>query len=135
MVSHTSEWKEPMCKTIDACKKILAEDIAEADKHCAIYAAQNVCGAFRGLVEAISDFAEMVLDTYVNYQKAKDVAPYCFMKKLSALSAAKPKYDFSPNTSDPWDSGTYYADLYTEAAKALGTQARLFVYDHGATIC
>ena len=134
LVAQTDELKEPMQKTIDACKTILAKDFAEADKNCATQAAQFLCAAFQGLIEAVSRFAELSLETYQDFREAKDKAPYCFMRKLSALSAANPIYDFRPNTSEPWDSGTYYKDLYTEAAKALGTQARLFVYDHGATI-
>ncbi len=56
------------------------------------------------------------------------------MKKLSSMDSVKPKYAFSTNTGDPWDSGTYYRDIYTEAADALGAQARLFTYDHGTII-
>ena len=67
-------------------------------------------------------------------EEAPGVAPYCFMKKLSALSTARPKYAFQPIVPDPRESGTYYKELYTGAAQALGSQARLFVYDHGATI-
>ncbi len=133
MISQTAELKEPMQKTLDECKKVLAEDVAEAEKHCATQAAQFLCAAFQGLAEAVSGFAEACLQTYVSFKEAKSEAPYCFMKKLSSVSAAKPKYGFAPNTAEPWDSGTYYRDLYTEAAEALGAQARIFAYDRGAT--
>ncbi len=133
-IAQTSDLKDPMQRTINECKRIRTEDIAEAEKACTTQAAQFLCAAFGSLTEAISDFAEMALETYVNFKEGKDIAPYCFMKKLSNLSTAKPNYGFNPNTSDPWDNGTYYADIYREAAQAIGAHCRLFVYDHGATI-
>lgn len=132
-VSQTADLKAAMQKTMDDCSRILAESVADADTNCTMQAARFLCAAFQTLAEEVSDFAEMALETYVNFQEAPGIAPYCFMKKLSAVSAARPKYAFQPDTSDPWDSGTYYKELYTEAANAFGSQARLFVYDHGAT--
>ena len=51
-----------------------------------------------------------------------------------SFSTAKPKYAFDPVVTDPWDGGTYIEDVYKSAADAIGSQARLFAYDHGATI-
>ena len=130
-IAQTDNLKEPMQKTMDDCKKIIATDIAEAEKLCTTQAAQFLCAAFHTLAEAVSDFADSCLLTYVNFKEAGNMSPFCFMKKLSCLSNVKPIYGFHPNTVDPWDSGTYYKDLYTEAATALGAQARLFAYDHG----
>ena len=132
-VSQTEDLKDAMTMTIEACKKIIAEDIAEAEKHCTTQAAQFLCAAFQALAEAVSAFAQASLDAYVSFKEAKAEAPYCFMKKLSSASSAKPIYSFAPFSSDPWEDGTYYKDMYQGAAKALGTQARLYAYDHGAT--
>lgn len=133
-VTQTEELKDPMQKIIDDCKRAKAEAIAEADKKCATQAAQFLCAAFEGLVDAISGFAEASLEVCVNFKETKAEAPYCFMKKLSSISSVKPRYDFSPDTSEPWVSGTSYEIMYEQAAKALGAQARLFAYDHGTTI-
>lgn len=132
-VSQTEDLKDAMTKTISECKGIIAEDIAEAEKHCATQAAQFLCAAFQVLAEAVSAFAQASLDAYVSFKEAKAEAPYCFMKKLSSISSAKPIYTFSPDSPDPWESGTYYKQMYQGAARALGAQARLFAYDHGAT--
>ena len=130
-VSQTDDLKDPMQKTINDCKRIIAEDVAEAEKHCVTQDAHFLCAAFQTLAEAVSTFAEACLETYVSFKEGKSEAPYCFMKKLSALNYAKPIYSFRPDTSDPWDSGTYYQALFSEAAEALGAQGRFFVYDHG----
>ncbi len=132
-VSWTEDLKDAMTTIIEACKRIIAEDIAEAEKFCTTQAAQFLCAAFQALAEAVSAFAQASLDAYVSFKEAKAEAPYCFMKKLSSVSSAKPIYAFAPDTSDPWENGTYYKDMYQGAAKALGAQARLFAYDHGAT--
>ena len=133
-VSRTDELKDPMQRTVEECKTILAGELAEAEKNCTTQAGQFLCAAFQGLIEAVSGFAQACLETYVSFKEAKSEAPYCFMKKLSAVSSAKPKYSFSPDTSDPWENGTFYEDIYAGAADALGAQAGLFVYDHGAEI-
>ncbi|MBR6332259.1 MAG: hypothetical protein IKR78_03900 [Dehalococcoidales bacterium] len=133
-ISQTLEIKDPMQKTINECRQISTEEIVDAEKKCTTQAAQFLCSAFDLLLKAISDFAEMALETYVNFQEAKDEAPYCFMKQLKSMSVVKPKYSFNPSTSDPWENGTYYEDLYIGAAQALGSQARLFAYDHGTII-
>ena len=133
-VTQTAELKDKMQKIIDDCKRAKAESIAEASKNCKIQAAQFLCGAFEGLVDAISTFAEMSLEAYVSFKEGKAETPYCFMKKLSSISSVKPKYNFSPDTSEPWVSGTSYEIMYEQAAKALGAQARFFSYDHGTTI-
>ena len=86
-----------------------------------------------GAYRPTAAFAQASLDAYVSFKEAKAEAPYCFMKKLSSASSAKPIYSFAPSSSDPWENGTYYKDMYQGAAKALGTQARLYAYDHGAT--
>lgn len=133
-VAQSPDLKDGMQKIIDDCKRAKAEAIAEADKKCATQAARFLCGAFEGLVDAISAFAGASLEAYVSFQEAKAEAPYCFMKKLSSISSVKPKYSFSPDPSDPLENGTNYEDMYQGAAKALGAQARLFAYDHGTTI-
>ena len=120
--------------TINESKKAREGALATADKLCVTQAGRFLQAAFDELVKAISDFAEMALDVYGNFKEGNSAAPYCFMKKLSAISSVKPKYDFYPNVGDPWDSGTYYRDIYTEGASALGAQARLFAYDHGTII-
>lgn len=131
-IAYMPELKEPMQKTMDDCKKVLSEEVAEADKHCTTQAGQWLCSAFQGLVQYVYDFAEARLLDYVNFKEAKNIAPYCFMKKLSPV---KPKYAFQPDSASPWDcGGTSYEALYRSAAEALGSQARLFAYDHGATI-
>ena len=133
-VTQTADLKDRMQKILDDCKRAKAESIAEASQKCKIQAAQFLCGAFEGLVDAVSTFAEMCLNAYVNFKEGKAEAPYCFMKKLSSMSIVKPKYQFSPDTSEPWVSGTSYEIMYEQAANALGAQARVFAYDHGTTI-
>ena len=132
-VSQTDNLKDSMQRIMDECKKLMDGSLSEAEEACTTQAAHFLTAAFRTLLEAVTDFAEFTLDTYVNFKEGGDLAPYCFMKKMSAVSYARPKYSFNPNTSDPWDSGTYIKDLYREAADAIGAQCRLFVYDHGVT--
>jgi hypothetical protein len=132
-IAQTEGINDKLQATVNACKKAREGAIADAEKNCVTQAARFLCAAFDELVKAIADFAEMALEVYVNFKEGNSTAPYCFMKKLSSLSSVKPKYSFSPNVGDPWDSGTYYRDIYTEAADALGSQVRLFAYDHGAT--
>ncbi len=133
-VSQTKDLKDALQKVIDECNITASVEITDAEKYCTTQSAQHLCAAFRTLAEEISKFAKLAKETYVSFKEAKDSAPYCFMKKLSSLDTAKPKYAFSPNTSDPWDRGTHYKHIYTQAASALGSQCRLFIYDHGTTI-
>ena len=125
---------DSMQKTIDDCKKIITGDIAEAEKNCTTQAAQFLCAAFQGLTEKIAEFAEWSLEVYRAFKEKRADGPYCWMKKMSALDSVKPKYDFNPSTAEPWDGGTHYWELFTDAAKAIGTQARTFAYEHGADI-
>ena len=131
-IAYMPELKDPMQKTMDDCKKALSEEVAEADKQCTTQAGQFLCAALQGLVQYVCDFAEARLWDYVNFKEEKNIAPYCFMKKLTPV---KPQYSFQPDSASPWDyGGTSYEALYRDAAEALGSQARLFAYDHGATI-
>lgn len=132
-IAQTLEIDGRLQATIKECKKAREGAVADAEKNCVTQAGQFLCSAFDELIKAIADFAETALDVYTNFKEGKSIAPYCFMKKLSSMSSVQPKYDFMPNTGDPWDSGTYYRDIYTEAALALGAQARLFTFDHGTT--
>lgn len=133
-VAQTPDLKDPMQKVINECQRIITGDIATAEKNCSSQSAQFLCEAFRTLCEAIQAFAQSGLETYVNFKEGKDESPYCFMKKLSCLSSAKAAFSFNPSMDDPWAAGTYLKDLYESAARSLGAQCRLFVYDHGATI-
>jgi hypothetical protein len=133
-IAWTKDLKEPMQQTINECNRIRTEEIADAEKNCKTQAAQFLLAAFDELLKAVIDFAEMVMDTYVNFKEGNSMAPYCFMKKMSSFSTAKPKYAFDPVVTDPWDGGTYIEDVYKSAADAIGSQARLFAYDHGTII-
>ncbi len=130
-VAYTEALAGPCEKTIAACRGVISKEIAEADKNCKTQSARFLSAAFHSLAETIEDFADMVLDIYKNFKDGASIAPYCFMKKLSGLSSVQPKYGFNPNTSDPWDSGTFYQEIYTDGAKAVSAHCRLFVYDHG----
>ena len=122
---------DPMEITIDECKRIIMQDIAVAEKNCTTQAAQFLCAAFQGLVEKISDFAEWCMEIYRAFKDKRNDGSYCWMKKLDSLGSVKPQYEFNPGTAEPWDGGTHYAELFIDAAKAVGSQARAFAYEHG----
>jgi|GEM_PF-1209302 len=130
-VSQSDNLEDSMKNILNRTKKILSEDVPAAEKGCTTQAGQFLAGAFQTLAEAVSDFAEMSLEIYLNFRKGEDVAPYCFMKKLPSLGSAKELYSFTVDRSDPQENGTYFVDLYRSAAKAIGKHCEDFVFHHG----
>ena len=133
-ISQFSDLRDSMGKVIEMAKKILSAEIPAAEKACKTQPCQFLVGAFQMLVESVVSFAETAHEIYDNFRSGSDQFPYCFMKKLSAYGSLKPKYSFNPDQADPWENGTYFQEMYVQAAKAVTEHCKEFVYDHGVNI-
>ncbi|MBQ6454376.1 MAG: hypothetical protein IJJ14_08495, partial [Coriobacteriales bacterium] len=60
------------------------------------------------------------------FSEGKD-APYCFMKTLGEVKAARPRFKFDPDKSDPWDKGTSYKRMYEQIADSLTEQCHVYI--------
>lgn len=123
------EW---MDKFSVKAKEINDTLIIPYQKNCRLDAVAGVMSALRYFLVEIMDFV-MICQGIIKKFKEADVnsSPWCFMHKLEAFSSMKPKYSFQPDTSDPWEKGTHYTQMYEMAAKALGEHCTDFVKNHG----
>lgn len=118
-------------KTLEKCRKARNEYLALNDKSCKTEACRNLIASFENLVDAVQSFAEFSLEAYKNFRNGESRAPYCYMKPLPAASRIRPKYVFDPKLRNPWESGTYFEEMYIEAKVSVIRHCREFVYDHG----
>ncbi len=130
-ISQLPDLRDLMGGVLERADKILSAEIPAAEKACRTQACQFLVGAFRTLVEAVAAFAGSAKEIYADFRGGSDDFPYCFMKRLSAFGSLQPRYSYNPDTSDPWENGTYFQEMYVKAAKAIGEHCKEFVYHHG----
>ena len=126
ILSRQDPIEDDMEETVEACRKLIAEKIRPAEKQLTIAKCQNVIAALEELVKTIQSLAQRTLDVYELFSEGKD-APYCFMKTLSEVKAARPRFKFDPDKSDPWDKGTSYKRMYEQIADSLTEQCHVYI--------
>lgn len=132
-IAQSVDLTDIMGKVLEQCKSILTADIPAAEKVCTTQACSFLLAAFQTLVEESATFAEYCGETYRLYKEGKG-GVYSFMKKLPALSSVNTRYGFTPDTSDPWENGTYYEEMYQKAVNAIVEHCSDFVYNHGRSV-
>ena len=132
LIAQKENYNDTMNSLIDRCDKILNEILKPGEENSETDAGRQLFVALRRLVTSVSDNAaetRAVLDSFKNADA--NVAPYCFMRTLSAYDVIKPRYELKPQKVNPWDRGTAYKQLYIMEAVALTEHCEAFVYQMG----
>ena len=132
LIAQKENYNDTMNSLIDRCDKILNEILKPGEENSETDAGRQLFVALRRLVTSVSDNAaetRAVLDSFKNADA--NVAPYCFMRTLSAYDVIKPRYGLKPQKVNPWDRGTAYKQLYIMEAVALTEHCEAFVYQMG----
>ena len=130
-VADLENVEDAMKKTIEDCNKVYTQYIQPFEKLLKTSAGIDLCANLHFLQDKIKWFATEALEVYKKFREPASDAPYCFMKRMSAIDEIKPEGWMSPERSDPRDNGTRLASLYKSAAAALTNHCKNFVYYHG----
>ncbi|MBR5741827.1 MAG: hypothetical protein IKX91_04650, partial [Firmicutes bacterium] len=133
-ISEFPNLHDSMQNVVDRAEKILETEVPEAEKACRTQICKRLVVAIKTVIQIVADFAEYAREVYDSFKCDSNIAPYCFMKKLSAYGSIKPKYGYNPESPDPWNNGTRFVDIYDLGAKAITAHCKDFVYNHGHQI-
>ena len=133
-ISEFPNLHDSMQNVVDRAEKILETEVPEAEKALRTQICKRLVVAIKTVIQIVADFAEYAREVYDSFKSDSNIAPYCFMKKLSAYGSIKPKYGYSPESPDPWNNGTRFVDIYDLGAKAITAHCKDFVYNHGQKI-
>ncbi len=120
-----------MKKTIEAVDRIYNQDIKPFEPTMRTKSGRTAMNAIRIMDDRVKEFAQEALECYWNFRKPADEEPYCILKKLDVLDEIKGTAWLNPDREPPVEDGTEYEDLYRQAAKALTTHCKNFVYYQG----